>query len=85
MELHVGEAINRDAPIDNGGKTVNATKEGEEIVVRATTEEMRLLGATLNEALDGAYAIPSDEWEELVGPRASVRRLMKEIVDAIAR
>jgi hypothetical protein len=42
-------------------------REGEQVVVSLSLDELRLIGATMNEALNGGYAIPGDIWEELVG------------------
>jgi hypothetical protein len=56
-------------------------RDGEQIVISASREELRLLAATLVEALNGAYAIPSDEWGDLVGAsREQVRALLDELV-----
>jgi hypothetical protein len=42
-------------------------REGDQVVVSLSLDEVRLIGATLNEALNGGYAIPGDVWEQLVG------------------
>jgi hypothetical protein len=42
-------------------------REGDQVVVSLSLDELRLIGATLNESLNGGYAIPGDIWEELVG------------------
>ncbi|HTU32089.1 MAG TPA: hypothetical protein VMF07_22050 [Solirubrobacteraceae bacterium] len=42
-------------------------REGEQVVVSLSLDELRLIGATINEALNGGYAIPGDIWPELLG------------------
>jgi hypothetical protein len=42
-------------------------RDGDQVVVSLSLDEVRLIGATMNEALNGGYAIPGDIWEELVG------------------
>ena len=42
-------------------------RDGDEVTVRATVVELRLIVGALNESLNGAYALPEDEWEPLVG------------------
>jgi hypothetical protein len=42
-------------------------RQDDQVTVSASTEELRLLVGALNEALNGGYAIPADEWLDLVG------------------
>jgi hypothetical protein len=59
-------------------------REGEQVVVRLSLEELRLLGATMNEALNGGYAIPGDIWEELIGqPAESADRLLDSLLAVV--
>ena len=53
------------------------SRDGDQVVASVSLEEVRLLIGTLNEALNGAYAIPDDEWPDLVGqsPHAAARML----------
>jgi hypothetical protein len=55
-------------------------REGEQVVVSMSLDELRLIGATMNEALNGGYAIPGDIWTELVGQ--SVERA-EALLDAV--
>ncbi len=45
-------------------------REGEQVVVSLSLDELRLIGATMNEALNGGYAIPEDVLEALIGQPA---------------
>ncbi len=45
-------------------------REGEQVTVSLSLDELRLIGATMNEALNGGYAIPGDIWPELIGQPA---------------
>jgi hypothetical protein len=55
-------------------------RTSDQILVSVSAEELRLLLGTLNEALNGPYAIPSDEWIDLVGqPPERVASLLGQI------
>ena len=54
--------------------------EEDEVTVRLSHDELRLLGATLNEALNGAYAIPDAGWDEMIGPSDEAARLLDDLI-----
>jgi hypothetical protein len=59
-------------------------REGEQVVMSLSLDELRLIGATMNEALNGGYAIPGDIWEELIGAsRAEVRNTLDRILTVL--
>lgn len=61
-------------------------REGEQVVVSLSLDELRLIGATMNEALNGGYAIPGDIWEELIGqPAANADALLDALLAAVER
>ena len=56
-------------------------RDGDQLRVRVSTAELRTLLGALNEALNGAYAIPEDEWEPLVGgPPEVAERLVESLL-----
>ncbi len=61
-------------------------RDGDEVQVRVSTLELRALLGALNEALNGAYAIPEDEWEPLVGqPAAAAEELADSLMTILER
>ena len=42
-------------------------RDGDNLTVSVTMDELRLLIGALNESLNGGYAFPADEWGALVG------------------
>ena len=42
-------------------------RESGQVVISASLDELRLLLGATNEALNGPYAIPDEDWTELVG------------------
>jgi hypothetical protein len=42
-------------------------RTSDQILVSVSLDELRLLLGIVNEALNGPYAIPADEWIDLVG------------------
>jgi hypothetical protein len=50
-----------------GGSMQEVRRDGERVVVEVTLDELRLITGAVNEALNGPYAIPVDDWEALVG------------------
>jgi hypothetical protein len=61
-------------------------RNGEQVVVSASREELRLLVGVLNEAVNGGYAIPLDEWEGLVGqPPDEAGALLDALVTILER
>jgi hypothetical protein len=61
-------------------------RDGEHVVVSLSLDELRLIGATMNEALNGGYAIPGDIWEELIGqPPEKADALLDALLAAVER
>jgi hypothetical protein len=58
-------------------------REGDRVVVSLSLDELRLIGATMNEALNGGYAIPGDIWEELVGQPVERAEVLVDAVLAV--
>ncbi|HEY3773598.1 MAG TPA: hypothetical protein VGL69_11430 [Solirubrobacteraceae bacterium] len=58
-------------------------REGEQVVVSLALDELRLIGATMNEALNGGYAIPGDIWLELIGQPAERAESLLEALLAV--
>lgn len=44
-------------------------RESGQIIVSASPDEFRLVLASLNEVLNGPYAVPDDDWSDLIGNR----------------
>jgi hypothetical protein len=59
-------------------------REGEQVVVSLSLDELRLIGAMMNEALNGGYAIPGDIWPELVGQPAERAEALLDALLAVA-
>lgn len=54
--------------------------EPDRIVVSASPDELRLMLAAVNEMLNGPYAIPDYDWDNLVGqPQARASELADEL------
>ena len=61
-------------------------RDGDQVQVRVSTRELRTLLGALNEALNGGYAIPEDEWEPLVGqPAAAAEALVESLLTILER
>ena len=59
-------------------------REGEQVVVSLSLDELRLMLGTLNESINGPYAMPADEWGPLVGqPIERAEMLMDAISDLL--
>ena len=59
-------------------------RDGEQVEVRASVDEVRLLVGTLNEALNGGYAFPPAEWEVLVGqPPERAEELLARLLELL--
>lgn len=55
------------------------------IVVSASPDELRLMLAALNEMLNGPFAIPDADWDNLVGqPPARASALADELYEILA-
>jgi hypothetical protein len=61
-------------------------RKSDQILVSVSLDELRLLLGTMNEALNGPYAIPADEWIDLVGqPPERVAALLGQIGAIVER
>ena len=61
-------------------------RTGDEITVRASPDELRLILGAVNESLNGPYAIPADEWGGLVGqPPERGERLIDALMQILER
>ena len=62
------------------------SRDSERIVVSASRDELRLLLGALNEAFNGPYAIPDDEWTELIDqPPERASALIRELTALLGR
>jgi hypothetical protein len=61
-------------------------REGDEVVLSMSLDELRLLTGALNEARNGPYAIPEDEWGGLVGqPPERASALLGQLLTILER
>ena len=57
------------------------SRDSEQVVISASLDELRLLLGALNEALNGPYAIPDDEWTALLGqPPERASELIRQLI-----
>lgn len=61
-------------------------RDGDEVQLSVSTRELRTVLGALNEALNGAYAIPEDEWAGLVGTSPEAADvLIRSLVEILER
>lgn len=57
-----------------------------QVIISASPDELRLLLGALNEALNGPYAIPDDEWIEPIDqPAPRAHELMEQLTTLLER
>ena len=57
-----------------------------QVVISASLDELRLILGALNEALNGPYAIPDDEWIELIDqPPERANELIEQLTTLLER
>ncbi|MBV9819058.1 MAG: hypothetical protein JOZ07_12010 [Solirubrobacterales bacterium] len=62
------------------------SRESEEVTIVASLQELRLLLGTLNEALNGAFAIPDEDWDDLIGqPTGRASELADRLAEILER